>query len=94
MYFFFTGKSLPLHCVVESAPALQDACAPRATQWRRRALIETDSYVIIPTSTAFHDVVAAALQRLGYPGEALAMARGNKNLQYYSFDKLKTSRKI
>lgn len=44
--------------------------------WRRRAVVETDSYVIIPATTAFHELVPAALMRLGYPHELSAAAKG------------------
>lgn len=44
--------------------------------WRRRAVVETDSYVIIPAATAFHELVPAAMMRLGYPHELAASAKG------------------
>lgn len=44
--------------------------------WRRRAIVETDSYVIIPAATAFHELVPAAMMRLGYPHELAASAKG------------------
>lgn len=47
------------------------------SNWRRRAIVETDSYVIIPAATAFHELVPAAMMRLGYPHELAASAKGN-----------------
>lgn len=46
------------------------------TTWRRRAVVETDSYVIIPAVTAFQELVPAAMMRLGYPHELAASAKG------------------
>ncbi|XP_011564293.3 uncharacterized protein LOC105394151 [Plutella xylostella] len=66
-----SGKTLPVHCVVESVPSLEEG------SWRRRAAVETDSYVIIPAATAFHELVPAALMRLGYPHEMAASAKGS-----------------
>jgi hypothetical protein len=56
--------------VVEAVSSLEEGV------WRRRALVETDSYVIIPAATAFHDLVPAAMLRLGYPQELAASAKG------------------
>ncbi|CAB3239771.1 unnamed protein product [Arctia plantaginis] len=64
------GKTLPVHCVVEALSSLEEGT------WRRRAVVETDSYVIIPAATAFHELVPAAMMRLGYPHELAASARG------------------
>lgn len=74
----FPAKSLPLHCVVESVPSLQasfqvDARSP----WRRRPNIEMDSYIIVPASTPFCDIVTIALQRLGYSSDISNTAKGN-----------------
>ncbi|VVC95520.1 unnamed protein product [Leptidea sinapis] len=60
-----------VHCVVEAVSSLEEGT------WRRRAVIETDSYVIIPAATAFHELVAAAMLRLGYPHELAASAKGS-----------------
>ena len=64
------GKTLPVHCVVEAVASLEEGA------WRRRAVVETDSYVIIPAATAFHELVPAAMMRLGYPHELAASAKG------------------
>lgn len=69
LYICFPGKSLPVHCVVETVTALG---------YRRRPVVETDSYVIIPVCTAFADLVGAALLRLGYPPDCVAAARGKR----------------
>ncbi|XP_047024637.1 homeobox protein dve-1 isoform X2 [Helicoverpa armigera] len=65
------GKTLPVHCVVEAVASLEEGA------WRRRAVVETDSYVIIPAATAFHELVPAAMMRLGYPHELAASAKGS-----------------
>jgi homeobox domain-containing protein len=44
--------------------------------WRRKPVVETDSYVIIPVNTAFQDLVQVALHRLGYPRESASAAKG------------------
>nr|XP_026496566.1 uncharacterized protein LOC113401060 isoform X2 [Vanessa tameamea] len=66
-----SGKTLPVHCVVEAVASLEEGA------WRRRAVVETDSYVIIPAATAFHELVPAAMMRLGYPHELAASAKGS-----------------
>ncbi|XP_047507826.1 homeobox protein dve-1 [Pieris napi] len=66
-----TGKTLPVHCVVEAVSSLEEGA------WRRRTVVETDSYVIIPAATAFHELVPAAMMRLGYPHELAASAKGS-----------------
>lgn len=66
----FSGKTLPVHCVVEAVSSLEEGA------WRRRSVVETDSYVIIPAATAFHELVPAAMMRLGYPHELSASAKG------------------
>lgn len=66
-----TGKTLPVHCMVEAVSSIEES------GWRRRAVIETDSYVIIPAATAFYELVPAALMRLGYPHELAAAAKGS-----------------
>lgn len=43
--------------------------------WRRRPMVETDSYVIIPVGTPFHSLVQTALLRLGYSAESAAAAK-------------------
>ncbi|XP_063394969.1 homeobox protein dve-1 [Cydia fagiglandana] len=66
-----SGKTLPVHCVVEAVSSLEEGA------WRRRSVVETDSYVIIPAATAFHELVPAAMMRLGYPHELAASAKGS-----------------
>ncbi|GLG94716.1 DNA-binding protein SATB2 [Gryllus bimaculatus] len=59
--------------------------------WKRRPVVETDSYVIIPANTAFHDLVAVALARLGYPTDSASAAKGSvviKNWKPLNFDKI------
>lgn len=42
----------------------------------RKAILETDTYVITPTNTNFQDLVPVALQRLGYSKENFYSAKG------------------
>ena len=66
------GKSLPVHCVVEAVSALEES----RVMWRRKPVVETDSYVIIPVNTAFQELVQVALHRLGYPRDSASAAKG------------------
>lgn len=77
--FFFPGKSLPVHCVVESIGSLEEPRVSQSSQWRRRPIIETDSFVIIPINTPFQELVHAALHRLGYPADSASAARGKNS---------------
>uniref|UniRef100_A0A336MJB2 CSON000041 protein n=1 Tax=Culicoides sonorensis TaxID=179676 RepID=A0A336MJB2_CULSO len=71
------AKSLPLHCVVESVTSFQSSLINDSRNpWKRRPNIETDSYVIIPSTTPFCDIVTTALQRLGYSIDITNTARG------------------
>ncbi|XP_034248259.1 uncharacterized protein LOC117649500 [Thrips palmi] len=77
------GKSLPVHCVVEAVCSVERS--------KRPAAVETDSYVIIPASTAFDDLVPVALAQLGYARDTAAAATGSvviKNWKPLSFDKI------
>nr|CAI5821095.1 unnamed protein product [Callosobruchus analis] len=59
--------------------------------WRRRPMIEIDTYVIIPVGTPFHNLVQTALFRLGYSAESAAAAKGSvliKNWKALSFDQI------
>lgn len=76
MSYVVTGKTLPVHCVVEAVSSLEEST------WRRRAVVETDSYVIIPAATAFHELVPAAMMRLGYPHELASSAKGKTCKRY------------
>ena len=67
-----------MHCIVESISSMQASlCIEKGNTWKRRTNIETDSYVIVPAMTPFSDILNAALQRLGYPTEIAATARGS-----------------
>lgn len=79
LFFIVLGKTLPVHCVVEAVSSLEEDV------WRRRAVVETDSYVIIPSATAFQDLVPAAMLRLGYPHELAASAKGKQSIWVYNF---------
>lgn len=86
-----SGKSLPVHCIVEAVCTLDESRAIHQSSWRRRSLIETDSFVIIPVSTPFHDLVQTALLRLGYSAESAAAAKGSvviKNWKALNFDQI------
>lgn len=85
------GKSLPVHCVVEAVSTLDEKRILQQTPWRRRTAVETDSYVIIPVGTPFHNLVYTALLRLGYSADSAAAARGSlviKNWKALSFDQI------
>lgn len=71
-------KSLPVHCVVETLYSLEED----RESWRRKAHVETDSYVIIPVKTAVHELLVVALTRLGYPKETAASAKGQYLFSY------------
>nr|XP_022915453.1 uncharacterized protein LOC111425571 [Onthophagus taurus] len=86
-----SAKSLPVHCVVEAIAALEDSRILHHGPWRRRPLIEIDSFVIIPVGTPFHNLVQVALMRLGYSSESAAAAKGSvviKNWKALSFDQV------
>lgn len=54
-------------------------------------MVETDTYVIIPIGTPFHNLVQAALYRLGYSSESAAAAKGSvliKNWKALNFDQI------
>lgn len=92
MFFLFVAaKSLPVHCVVESIGTLDDSRVMQHGPWRRRPLIEIDSFVIIPVGTPFHSLVQVALLRLGYSSESAAAAKGSvviKNWRALNFDQI------
>lgn len=83
-----------MHCVVEAVCSLEDTRSSinsNSNSWRRRTLVETDSFVIIPVSTPFHDLVQAALLQLGYSPESVAAAKGAvviKNWKALTFDQI------
>ncbi|XP_031336977.1 uncharacterized protein LOC116166246 isoform X2 [Photinus pyralis] len=85
------GKSLPVHCVVEAVSTIDESRITNQGLWKRRPLIETDSYVIIPAATPFQGLVQAALLRLGYSADSAATARGSvilKNWKALSVDQI------
>jgi Ubiquitin-like oligomerisation domain of SATB len=78
-YFsLLSGKSIPVHCVVEVLVP-EDGPHPR----RSRAVVETDSYAIIPVATPFEELVHVALYRLGYPQDCAHLATGTCNFFAY-----------
>ncbi|XP_066158190.1 homeobox protein dve-1 isoform X2 [Euwallacea fornicatus] len=85
-----SGKSIPVHCIVEAISVLEDNRFHQGV-WRRRPMVETDTYVIIPIGTPFHNLVQAALFRLGYSSESAAAAKGSvliKNWKSLNFDQI------
>ncbi|XP_024084783.1 uncharacterized protein LOC106665101 isoform X2 [Cimex lectularius] len=86
-----SGRSLPVHCVVEtvwSVEHLGRSCG------QRRPALEVDSYVIIPVNTTLQDLVSVALHRLGYSKDNAAAAKGSvviKNWKPLSFEKIAES---
>ncbi|XP_072402060.1 homeobox protein dve-1 [Diabrotica undecimpunctata] len=86
-----SAKSLPVHCIVEAICSLEESRTLQHGVWRRRPMIEIDTYVIIPVGTPFHNLVQAALFRLGYSSESAAAAKGSiliKNWKALSFDQI------
>nr|XP_023018172.1 uncharacterized protein LOC111507143 [Leptinotarsa decemlineata] len=84
-----SAKSLQVHCIVEAICSLEENRSHGV--WRRRPLIEIDKYVIIPVATPFHNLVQAALFRLGYSTESAAAAKGSvliKNWKALTFDQI------
>jgi len=65
---------------VEAVSALEDS----RIMWKRKPVVETDSYVIIPVNTAFQELVQVALHRLGYPRDSASAAKGQfqSNLEF------------
>jgi homeobox domain-containing protein len=87
----FAAKSLPVHCIVEAICTLDENRALQHGAWRRRPMVETDSYVIIPVGTPFHSLVQAALLRLGYSADSAAAAKGSvviKNWKALNFEQI------
>ncbi|XP_018578899.1 DNA-binding protein SATB1 isoform X2 [Anoplophora glabripennis] len=85
------AKSLPVHCIVEAIHTLDENRPMQHGVWRRRPMIEIDTYVIIPVATPFHNLVHAALLRLGYSAESAAAAKGSvliKNWKALTFDQI------
>ncbi|KAJ9590580.1 hypothetical protein L9F63_016349, partial [Diploptera punctata] len=83
-----SGKSLPVHCIVEAVSSVDE---PRMQTWKKKPIVETDSFVIIPVNTAFQELVHVALHRLGYPRDSASAAKGSvviKNWKPLSFDKI------
>ncbi|CAG9816726.1 unnamed protein product, partial [Phaedon cochleariae] len=90
-YYFVLAKSLPVHCIVEAICSLEESRSLQHGVWRRRPMIEIDTYVIIPVGTPFHNLVQAALFRLGYSSESAAAAKGSvliKNWKALTFDQI------
>ncbi|XP_057327371.1 homeobox protein dve-1 [Microplitis mediator] len=72
-----TGKSpVPVHCIVESIHSIVDNRINLREKWPSPH-IEIDTYVIIPASVPFQDLVGEALVRLGYPTDMIPSARGS-----------------
>ncbi|KAK9889904.1 hypothetical protein WA026_008707 [Henosepilachna vigintioctopunctata] len=90
-YFKHAAKSLPVHCIVEAISSLDENRSLHHGVWRRRPMVETDSYVIIPVGTPFQSLVQTALLRLGYSQESASAARGSvliRNWKALSFDQI------
>ncbi|CAG9770268.1 unnamed protein product [Ceutorhynchus assimilis] len=86
----FASKSIPVHCIVEAISVLDENRFQHGV-WRRRPMVETDTYVIIPIGTPFNNLVQAALFRLGYSSESAAAAKGSviiKNWKALNFDQI------
>ncbi|XP_065567345.1 homeobox protein dve-1-like isoform X2 [Artemia franciscana] len=62
------GKLIPVHCVVEIETRINSSCDVAPT-------LEADSYVMVPATTSFSDIIPVAMGKLGYEddiGEATA----------------------
>uniref|UniRef100_T1HLH5 Uncharacterized protein n=1 Tax=Rhodnius prolixus TaxID=13249 RepID=T1HLH5_RHOPR len=87
-----SGRSLPVHCVVEAVWSVDQLGRCGVSQ--RRPSLEVDSYVIIPVNTALQDLVSVALHRLGYSKDNASAAKGSvviKNWKPLSFEKIAES---
>ncbi|XP_076325835.1 homeobox protein dve-1-like isoform X2 [Tachypleus tridentatus] len=87
MPVFGPGKALPVHCVVEQAPAQFSSTSSDST----RLSVELDSYAIIPVSTLFNEVVQVALIKLGYSASETVGAKGAiqlRNWKPLAFDQI------
>lgn len=76
---------------MEAVSSLEENRSLQHPSWRRRSLVETDSYVIIPVGTPFHTLVQVALLRLGYSAESAAAAKGSviiKNWKALNFEQI------
>lgn len=61
-----TGKSIPIHCVVEQIQSCSQGGEP----------VELDSYAIVPGTAVFSDLVRTALIKLGYSSSEAVGAKG------------------
>ncbi|XP_013194755.2 homeobox protein dve-1 [Amyelois transitella] len=80
-----SSKTLPVHCVIEAVSSLEDGA------YRRRSVVEKDSYVIIPAATPFQELVPLAMIRLGFPLELTTLAKGSvviNNWKPLPFDRI------
>ncbi|XP_059480561.1 uncharacterized protein LOC132199673 isoform X2 [Neocloeon triangulifer] len=85
-----SGKSIPVHCIVEVLVPEDAGPHPR----RNRVVVETDSYAIIPVITPFEELVHVALYRLGYPQDCAHLATGSvviKNWKPLRLDRIADS---
>ncbi|KAJ8669932.1 hypothetical protein QAD02_001191, partial [Eretmocerus hayati] len=71
------GKSLPVHCVVEAVHSIVETRASGGRDSWRRPHVELDTYVFIPASMPFQDLVSEALMRLSYSSDLILSARGS-----------------
>ncbi|KAG8037595.1 hypothetical protein G9C98_005806, partial [Cotesia typhae] len=67
---------VPVHCIVEAIHSIVDNRINLREKWPNPH-VEIDTYVIIPASVPFQDLVGEALVRLGYPAEVIPSARGS-----------------
>jgi len=69
-----SGKSIPIHCVLDGEPFSETSNTPGSTKSAR------DSYVVVPGNALFADLVHIVLARIGFtPVDALA-AKGRSTL--------------
>ncbi|XP_058794433.1 homeobox protein dve-1 [Phymastichus coffea] len=72
-----TGKSLPIHCVVEAIHSIIDTRPANGRDNWRRPHVELDTYVFIPANMPFQDLVGEVLMRLNYSNDLILSARGS-----------------
>ncbi|KAK0095419.1 hypothetical protein PV326_008426 [Microctonus aethiopoides] len=68
---------VPVHCIVEAIHSIVDTRVLIGREKWPSPHVEIDTFVIIPASVPFQDLVGEALVRLGYPTDIIPSARGS-----------------
>ena len=87
MYFFITGKSKPIHCVIEHASPPSKPVTPPSAKSNAPCEInvELDTYAILPSNTLFSEIVRVALVKLGYTSAEAIGAKGKLKLLIWNY---------